>query len=104
MKLYATTDDNGTCSAVIDSTTITIITAPIVEAGIPLTSCENNPDVNLSGSVVTNTGFGEGNWSGGAGFVNPANNALTGIYTPTDTEISNGTVNLTLTLLTGINS
>lgn len=97
LTLYATTNGVGTCIPFTDSLEITFLDAPVVEAGDSLTSCGNNESVRLSGSVTNFTGFGEGVWSGGSATVNPSNNALTGIYTPTATEISNKTVNLTLT-------
>ena len=80
-----------------DSVIISIAASPIVEAGTAITSCENNPGAQLVGSVTPYTGLGSGTWSGGSGSVSPNSDALTGVYTPTVTEIANGTVNLTLT-------
>lgn len=97
VKLFATTDGVGNCLDVIDSLTVTINAAPIVEAGPALTSCENNPTDTLQGSVTTFLGAGQGTWSGGAGSVSPSSAALQGIYSPSPAEISNGTVLLTLT-------
>ena len=97
VMLYATTTGMGNCTAVVDSVLLTIQSAPIVEAGVGLTTCKNNPDVTLGGSVTTFSGAGQGSWAGGTNVVSPSNNALTGVYTPTPTEITNGTVVLTLT-------
>jgi len=94
VKLYLTTTGNGTCNAEIDSLTITFTPAPIANAGADQTVCENNSDVSLNGSVSVATG---GQWSGGSGVYTPSAAALNAIYTPTPTEISNGTLILTLT-------
>ncbi len=94
VTLTLTTTGNGNCNAVSDNINITINPAPIVNAGIDEHSCENNPDVQLNGSVQN---AGGGIWSGGSGTFNPNNHTLNAIYTPTSTEIANGTINLTLT-------
>ncbi len=97
VKLFATTTGVGNCLPVTDSVVISIAASPIVNAGTAITSCENKPEAQLVGSVTPYTGLGSGSWTGGAGSISPNSDALTGIYTPTATEISNGTVNLTLT-------
>jgi gliding motility-associated-like protein len=82
---------NGTCNPVQDNITITITPSPTVDAGNPVSVCADNPVANLSATVTVATGV---TWSGGAGtFSNP--NALNTTYTPTLTEINNGTVTLT---------
>lgn len=94
IKLYLTTTGNGTCSAEIDSLTLTFTPGPTANAGVDQTVCENNADVLLSGSVSVATG---GLWSGGNGFFTPSTAAMNAVYTPTATEISNGSLTLTLT-------
>lgn len=82
---------NGTCNPVQDAVTITITPPPTVDAGNPVSVCADNPVANLTATVTVATGV---TWSGGAGgFSNP--NSLTTTYTPTLTEINNGTVTLT---------
>src|SRR5690606_12699935 len=74
--------------------TITITPAPQVNAGANQTLCANNASATLSGVVSGATG---GVWSGGTGSFNPSATALNAIYTPSATEIANGSVILTLT-------
>ena len=87
------TTTNGNCTPATDDVLITITQNPIVNAGPNLTSCANNPNVNLGGSIANATG---GVWSGGAGSYFSSTSDLNAVYTPTTGEISAGTVNLTL--------
>ncbi|MFD1551070.1 hypothetical protein DNU06_04280 [Putridiphycobacter roseus] len=84
---------NGNCIAESDDVVITINPNPIVNAGPNLTSCANNPTVNLGGSVQVATG---GVWSGGAGAFFSSASDLNATYTPTNAEITAGSVTLTL--------
>ncbi|MCB9164662.1 MAG: gliding motility-associated C-terminal domain-containing protein [Flavobacteriales bacterium] len=93
VTLSLTTVGNGTCNPVSDQVVITIIPSPIVNAGTPLTSCANNPAVQLAGSVQNATG---GIWSG-AGTFSPSNTNLSATYTPSNAEIAAGTATITLT-------
>ena len=97
LTLYLTTIGNGNCKPVIDSTTVTFTPAPVVSAGSDISICSNNAEAQLAGSVTNDGVSSQGVWSNGDATVSPSNNALTGIYTPTATEISNGSVNLILT-------
>jgi gliding motility-associated-like protein len=92
--LTLTSTGNGTCTAVNSTMTITLTPSPVVNAGPDQILCGNNPNATLSGSVTV---AGGGVWSGGAGSFSPSNTALNAIYTPTATEISSGSVILTLT-------
>ena len=94
VRLYLTTTGNGTCLSALDSMDITITPVPVVNAGPNLASCANNPTINLAG-IITNAGGGQ--WTGGAGVFNPSNTDLNAAYTPTASEIVNGTLTLTLT-------
>ncbi len=96
VRLYLTSTDNGNCLEVVDSIDITIESAPVVNIGGPYTSCANNPDVALSATVITSSGFGTGDWTTGAGTYTPGRSALNAVYTPTVTEVNNGVVTLTL--------
>jgi len=94
VTLTLTSTGNGTCMAVSAQRSITIAPAPVVDAGIDRTVCTNNASVQLTGSVANATG---GIWSGGTGGFSPSINALNAVYTPSATELANGSVTLTLT-------
>ena len=94
VTLTLTTTGNASCNAETDNMIITITPAPQVNAGANQTLCANNASATLSGVVSGATG---GVWSGGTGSFNPSATALNAIYTPSATEISNGSVILTLT-------
>ena len=89
-----TLTSTGNCTPVDDQITLNITPAPVMDAGLDLVVCENNPDVNLSGSVTIAS---SGIWSGGAGTYTPNNTSLVTTYTPTAGEIASGTINLTVT-------
>ncbi|TAH27542.1 MAG: hypothetical protein EAZ07_01310 [Cytophagales bacterium] len=92
--LSLTSTNNGNCIAVSDQVKITINPAPTVNAGNDITACANNPSINLNGSITLAS---SGSWSGGLGLFNPSNSSLATSYTPTANEIANGSVTLTLT-------
>jgi gliding motility-associated-like protein len=94
--LTLTSTQNGLCNAVNDAMTITIIAAPVADAGNNLFVCSNNASVQLGGSV---SGAGGGQWSGGAGTFTPSIASLNAVYTPTPAEIAAGTLTLTLTTI-----
>ncbi len=95
IKFYLTSTGNsaGSCLAVIDSFTLTISPAPIVNAGPNQTVCANNAIVNLSATVSGGASTGEWSTFNGTGvFSNP--NALITTYTPSASDRTNGTVSL----------
>ena len=94
VNLILTSTNNGNCSVASDNVIINFSTAPSVYAGIDLSSCENNANSILSGSV--NGPTTSGIWTGGAGTFNPNNTSLNPIYIPTASEIAAGSVTLTL--------
>ena len=94
VTLTLTTTGNGNCLAVSDNVTIFYTPAPIVNAGPDINSCANNPTKTLNGYVLN---AGGGIWSGGNGTFNPSPTVLNASYTPTQAEIDNGYVDLTLT-------
>jgi len=94
VMLTLTSTGNGTCTAVNDVVVITITPSPTVNAGNNITVCSNNASTVLNGQITGATG---GVWSGGSGTFNPSTNALNPVYTPTTSEINNGSVTLTLT-------
>ncbi|MFN3405077.1 MAG: gliding motility-associated C-terminal domain-containing protein [Cytophagaceae bacterium] len=93
MNLTLTVLESG-CLPVSSQLSITFTPAPTVNPGPTRTVCANNPAVNLSGEVTVATG---GTWSGGNGTFNPGAANLITTYTPSATEISNGSLTLTLT-------
>jgi hypothetical protein len=94
VTLTLTTVGNGNSNPVSDQVVITITPAPVVNAGVNLSVCANQPAAQLAGVVNNATG---GVWSGGSGTFNPSNTNLNATYTPTLGEVAAGTVMLTLT-------
>ena len=92
-SLTLTSTGNGSCNAESDMFQLTIVDAPIVNAGTDGTVCANNAVITLSGTV---TNAGGGSWSGGLGSYGDAN-SLNTTYQPSSAEITNGTVTLFLT-------
>lgn len=94
VTLTLTTTGNGTCNAVSDQMSITFTAAPTVNAGADQTVCKNNPAVTLNGAVTIATGI---IWSGGTGSFSPNNTTANAVYTPSASEITAGSVTLTIT-------
>ncbi|HBX53136.1 MAG: hypothetical protein A2275_02605 [Bacteroidetes bacterium RIFOXYA12_FULL_35_11] len=94
VTLTAITTGNGNCSVVNDNMIVTITQAPTVNAGIDQVKCSNNAVAVLNGSYSIATG---GQWSGGLGAFTPNSTNMSATYTPTSTELSIGSVTLTLT-------
>ncbi|MCE3279507.1 MAG: hypothetical protein K0S44_1698 [Bacteroidetes bacterium] len=90
-----TNDPTGPCSAATDQMTITIDQPTTVNAGTDQTVCSSAASVTLAG-VIGGTAS-SATWSGGTGSFNPNNTTLNAIYTPSATEITAGSVTLTLT-------
>jgi gliding motility-associated-like protein len=82
------------CPPAIFNIPVSTTPVPIVNAGPNITVCANSPSVQLNGFVANATG---GIWSGGLGSFSPSNTTLNATYTPTASEIANGSVTLTLT-------
>ncbi|WMJ73025.1 gliding motility-associated C-terminal domain-containing protein [Cytophagaceae bacterium ABcell3] len=93
VQLTLTSTGNGGCNPVSDNMSITITPAPVVDAGDDRSVCANNPSLELNGTVAGASG---GEWVGGAGTFNPGRTSLSASYTPSEDEIENGTVSLTL--------
>lgn len=94
VTLTLSSTGNGVCDAISDNVEITFGPAPTANAGANISVCENNANAQLAGNV---TGAGGGIWSGGSGVFLPSPNVLTAIYQPTPSEISSGSLTLTLT-------
>ena len=101
VTLTLSSTNNGNCNQVADVIQINFTSAPVVNAGIDLSSCKNNPNTALSGLVsgATTTGI----WSGGAGTYNPNSTTLNSIYSPSAAELAAGSVTLTLSSTTNGN-
>lgn len=86
---------NGNCVPVYDSLLLIFTPSPVVDAGANQLVCNNESMIDLSGSIsgATTTGV----WSGGSGIFNPNSTSLVTQYTPTASEVSSGTLFLTLT-------
>jgi len=93
---YVLTTDPGTynCPNDTDTLKIAVLAAPVVAVNSNTSVCENAP-VALTGTVTgyTNTGI----WSStGTGAFSPTNTALGGQYIPSNGDVANGSVTLTL--------
>lgn len=95
VNLTLTSSNNGNCNQVSDNVLISFTNPPSVNAGVDLLACKNNSSAVLSGIVSGTTTTGV--WTGGAGTFSPNNAALNATYTPNASELSTGSVTLTLT-------
>lgn len=93
--IYLESTSNQNCLPVVDSVFISYTPAPTAEAGPGIVACSNDAMVQLNGTIggATTTGI----WSGGSGSFSASATDLGATYTPTPTEISNGSMFLTLT-------
>ncbi|MBI5540376.1 MAG: gliding motility-associated C-terminal domain-containing protein [Bacteroidia bacterium] len=88
-------DNNGGCNQISDNITLTMVTFPIVNAGIDQTACSNVP-VTLNGSITG--GNGNGYWTtSGNGTFSPDSSALNANYNISSDDLTTGFVTLTLT-------
>jgi gliding motility-associated-like protein len=95
VTLTLTTDDPaGICDAVSDDVTITINSAPIVDAGAPISVCEGSA-VTLAGTIGGSATSATWSTAGDGTFNNAG--LLNAVYTPGPADIAAGTVTLTLT-------
>jgi gliding motility-associated-like protein len=94
--LTLTSSGNGTCSPVSDEIEITITPAPIVNAGNDVTTCVDDLEVPLSGSVSGSSSTGS--WSSsGTGFFTPNNLVLNPTYVISSQDSINGGATIYLT-------
>ncbi|HVD98758.1 MAG TPA: gliding motility-associated C-terminal domain-containing protein [Cytophagaceae bacterium] len=91
VTLTLTSTGNGLCNAVNKSMTLTFTVVPTINAGPNQTVCTNDFPVQLNGTGSPAT------WVGGAGIFNPGRTTMNATYTPDASEVSAGTVTLTLT-------
>jgi hypothetical protein len=85
----------SSCANATSSVDLTVSPKANANAGADQEVCAGNPSVTLngsfSGSALSAT------WSGGGGTFSPNANTMNATYTPSATEIANGSVTLTLT-------
>lgn len=88
---------NGTCSPVTDDMILTIAPVPTADAGSDEAVCDGDVfDLSTSVSVPSATNFSSLQWSTSGDGIFDDLTSLTPIYTPGATDITNGTVTLTL--------
>lgn len=91
--LYATTSGNGDCIPVRDSILITFTSTIKVNITSANVACSNKP-IPISVDVTTNNGI----WtSSGTGIFKPSATTLNGLYVPSKTDSTNGTVRFIFT-------
>jgi len=83
------------CANAVDDVLLTVSPKANANAGADQEVCAGNPSVTLNGSISGSAL--SGTWSGGTGTFSPNANTLNATYTPSATEIANGSVTLTLT-------
>ncbi|ABG59172.1 CHU large protein, possible SAP or adhesin AidA-related protein [Cytophaga hutchinsonii ATCC 33406] len=94
VTLTLTTTNNGTCKPVSDDLLVLVAPKPVVDAGTDKTVCANVTQVLLTGTVTNATG---GLWTtNGSGSFLPSSSTLTPNYVPSASDLSLGTVTLTL--------
>lgn len=81
--LIAKSRGNGTCNAVSDTIKLSVINAPVVNAGANFEACSNNLNITINGTV---TGASGAQWTG-LGTFKQGNNSLSNIYVPTQNEV-----------------
>ncbi|MGV3697165.1 choice-of-anchor D domain-containing protein [Flavobacterium sp.] len=93
------TATNGGCPDVVSTKTLTIVPAPVANAGTNINTCNTTGAVNITtGASATNASSVTWSTTNGTGtFTNP--NSLTNCtYTPSAADITAGTRNITLTV------
>jgi len=93
VTLTVSTAPNGVCASESAQAIVTFTPAPTITTTTPLSVCKNNSLVNLSAAITVASGV---TWSGGNGSFS-APNSLNTTYTPTNAELSAGSVILTVT-------
>ncbi|MBS1523054.1 MAG: gliding motility-associated C-terminal domain-containing protein [Bacteroidetes bacterium] len=85
--------NTNSCGSSTASQTLTFVQAPTVSAGPDQTVCASNPAVVLAGTVTGS--YTSYQWTGGTGTFSPNRNTANATYTPSNTEITAGSVTLT---------
>jgi hypothetical protein len=85
----------ASCSDAVDTVDLTVSPNAVANAGADQEVCASDPAVTLNGSISGSAL--NASWSGGTGTFNPNAQTLNAVYTPSQAEITAGTVTLTLT-------
>jgi gliding motility-associated-like protein len=96
VQLALTTTSMGTCNAVSDTINISILPSPSVSAGDDITICSDAERIHFDNASVTNAGSGIWTTSGD-GYFSPSANMVNAVYIPSDNDLTNKSVVLTLT-------
>ncbi|MCR6640891.1 MAG: gliding motility-associated C-terminal domain-containing protein [Sporocytophaga sp.] len=91
--LFTLSSFAGICPPATDQVLVTLEKLPVADAGSPQSFCENTPSITLNGKV---TNVPSGIWEGGSGTFQQNRNTLNAIYIPHESEVTAGTVTLTL--------
>jgi gliding motility-associated-like protein len=95
VTLTLATVNNGICAPSISTVEVVIIPSPTANAGSDQTICTNTTAA-LSGTITGSTNTGS--WtSSGSGTFSPSANILNPTYLPSATDLSSGSVTITLT-------
>ncbi|HEY6160048.1 MAG TPA: PKD domain-containing protein, partial [Bacteroidia bacterium] len=97
VTLLLTSTNNMNCLAVTDTMVITITSIPLTVAGSDTTACANNAVITLGGTITGGNGTGIWTTTNGTGTFSPNDSTLNATYTPSGSDISNGSVTLILT-------
>ena len=85
----------ASCTNAVSTVDLTVSAKATANAGADQAVCASNPSVQLNGSIGGSAL--NASWSGGTGSFSPNANTLNATYTPSQAEITAGTVTLTLT-------
>jgi gliding motility-associated-like protein len=96
VTLVLTATNTGSCVPASDTVTVIISNPAVVTAGPDQTVCSQGATVPLTGTVTV--GATTGIWTtSGSGTFAPSNTDLNAVYTPSVTDIANGTISIVLT-------
>lgn len=96
VSLVLTATNTGSCVPAKDTVLIIINYPAVVSAGPDQTVCSQGATVTLAGNV--SGGSTTGVWTTtGSGTFAPNNTAMNAVYTPSNTDIANGTISIVLT-------
>lgn len=95
ITIYLQSTSNGNCNVVFDSLVAIFTDEPVIYAGANQIICSNDSDIQLAGTISGST-FG-GIWTGGSGTYISSDTLLNALYQPAASEISSGSLLLTLT-------
>ncbi|MEZ4801052.1 MAG: hypothetical protein R2809_15020 [Flavobacteriales bacterium] len=102
ISFTATTINNGSCLPVSDVVLVHFYPTGTANAGIDQTLCSNNALAQLNSTITGGASLGE--WTTlGTGIFTPSSTTLNAIYNPSEQDLVNGSVLLTLTATNSCN-